>query len=148
MEVILKEDVKNLGEKDEVVEVSDGHARNYLIPKGLAVQANDAEVAKLKEKQKAKERQRKQELEEAQEKADGLENVILEIAVKAGETGKLFGSVTTNDIADAIEEKVGVKIDKRKVELEDNIRTLGTKQVSINLHKDVSATVKVKVTEA
>lgn len=148
MEVILKEDVKNVGEKNEVVEVADGHARNYLIPKGLAVAVTEAELAKLKEKKKAKQRKKQQKLEEAKEKAAKLEDTILETSVKAGETGKLFGSVTTNDIAEAIEEETGVKVDKRKVELEDNIKTLGTKKVEINLHKDVSATVKVKVTEA
>lgn len=148
MEVILKESVKNVGEKDEVVEVADGHARNYLIPKGLAVRATEAELAKLKEKRKAKERKKEKKLQAAKEKAAKLEDVILEIPVKAGETGKLFGSVTTNDIAENIEEETGVEIDKRKVELEENIQTLGTKKVTINLHKDVSATVKVKVTEA
>ncbi|SJZ80859.1 50S ribosomal protein L9 [Selenihalanaerobacter shriftii] len=148
MKVILKEDVKSLGEKGEIVKAADGHARNYLLPRGLAVEASGTELAKLKEKEKAKKRQKEQELEEAKGKAAELEDVILEISVKAGETGKLFGSVTTNDIADTIQEQVGIKIDKRKVELEDYIKSLGTKKVSINLHKDVSATVKVKVTEA
>ncbi|KXS40954.1 MULTISPECIES: 50S ribosomal protein L9 [unclassified Candidatus Frackibacter] len=148
MKVILKEDVNNIGNKGEVVEVADGHARNYLLPKGLAVEANDAQLSKLKAKKKAKKRQKKKELEEAKEKANKIEDLILEIPVKAGEMGKLFGSVTTNDIADAIYDEIGIKIDKRKVELDDNIKTLGTKKVEINLHKDVSATVKVKVTEA
>ncbi|ADL13808.1 50S ribosomal protein L9 [Acetohalobium arabaticum] len=148
MKVILKEDVDDLGEKDEVVEVADGHARNYLLPKGLAVEATDSQLAKLEQKKQAKERKRQQELNEAKEKANKLEGEIFEIAVKAGETGKLFGSVTTNDIAEVIEDKTGVKIDKRKVELDDNIKTLGIKKVAINLHTEVTATVKVKVVEA
>lgn len=148
MKVILKEDVENLGEKDEVVEVADGHARNYLLPKGLAVEATDSQLSKLEQKKQAKQRKRQKELNEAKEKADKLEGEIFEIAVKAGETGKLFGSVTTNDIAEVIEDETGVKIDKRKVELDDNIKTLGIKKVTINLHTEVTAAVKVKVVEA
>ncbi|MBM7624329.1 50S ribosomal protein L9 [Sporohalobacter salinus] len=148
MKVILKEDVKNIGQKNEVVEVADGHARNYLLPKGLAVKATDSQLSKLKQKKQARKRKKQQELNEAQKKADKLEDKVFEVSVKAGETGKLFGSVTTNDIADVIEDETGVKIDKRKVELDDNIKTLGTKKVTINLHKDVTAMVKIKVVEA
>ncbi|MGM0471836.1 MAG: 50S ribosomal protein L9 [Bacillota bacterium] len=148
MKVILKEDVSDLGQKNEVVDVADGHARNYLFPRGLAVEATDSELAKLEEKKQAKKRQRQEELKEAKKKAEELEGEIFEIAVKAGEAGKLFGSVTTNDIADKIEEETGVKIDKRKVELDDNIKSLGTKKVDINLHNEVTATINVKVVAA
>ena len=148
MKVILKEDISNLGKKNELVEVADGHARNYLLPKGLAVEANEAEMAKLKEKKKAKQKKQQEELAAAKEKAERLEGATLEISVKAGDQGKLFGSVTTSDIAEVIKDELGIKIDKRIIQLEDHIRSLGTKQVAVNLHKDVSATIKVRVTEA
>lgn len=148
MKVILKEDIDNLGEKNDVVEVADGHGRNYLLPKGLAVKATDSQLSKLKQKKQAEKRKKQQKLNEAQQKADKLEGEIFEFEVKAGETGKLFGSVTTNDIANVIEDETGVKIDKRKVNLDDNIKTLGIKKVTINLHPDVTAMVKIKVVEA
>ncbi|PRX31828.1 LSU ribosomal protein L9P [Orenia metallireducens] len=148
MKVILQKDVKGLGKKGEVVNASDGHARNYLLPRGLAKEANEGNIHNLKQKKKAKKRKKERELEEAQEQAKSLEGKIFTFKVKAGENGRLFGSVTTSDIADKIEQKTGQKIDKRKIDLNDNIRTLGTKKVSIKLHKNVTADVKVKVTEA
>jgi len=148
MKVILQKDVKGLGKKGEVVNASDGHARNYLIPRGLAKKASEGNIHNLKQKKKAKKRRRERELEEAKEKAESLEGEMFTFKVKAGENGRLFGSVTTNDIADKIEQETGQKIDKRKIDLNDNIRTLGTKKVSIKLHKNVTANVKVKVTEA
>lgn len=148
MKVILEKDVSGLGKKGEVVDASDGHARNYLIPRGLAKKANNANIHNLKQKKKAKKRKKKKELKEAQKRAKKLEGEIFEISVKAGDNGRLFGSVTANDIADKIKEDIGEKIDKRKIDLDDYIRSLGTKKVEVKLHKDVTATIKVKVTKA
>jgi len=147
MKVILQKNVKKLGKKGEIINTSDGHARNYLIPRGLAKEADEGNLKNLKQKKKAKKRRKQRELEEAKEKAKRLEGQIFTIAVKAGEGGRLFGSVTSNDIADKIKEDVAEKIDKRNIKLSKNIRTLGTKKVEIKLHKKVIATVKVKVIE-
>ncbi|MCK8826860.1 50S ribosomal protein L9 [Natroniella acetigena] len=148
MKVILKKDVKGLGSKGEVVKAADGHARNYLIPRGLAKEATNANMKKLKQKKKVKARKKEKELEEAQAKADKIADQVFTISVKAGENGRLFGSVTTNDIAEQVAEFLGEKIDKRKVDLAENIRSLGIRKVDIKLHKDVTATIKVKVIEA
>ncbi|OCL28468.1 50S ribosomal protein L9 [Orenia metallireducens] len=148
MKVILQKDVKGLGKKGEVVNASDGHARNYLIPRGLAKEANEGNIHNLKQKKSARRRRKERELDEAKEQAKSLEGKIFTFKVKAGENGRLFGSVTTSDIADKIEQETGEKIDKRKIDLDDNIRTLGTKRVTIKLHKNVTVDVKVKVTEA
>ncbi|MCK8816647.1 50S ribosomal protein L9 [Natroniella sulfidigena] len=148
MKVILKEDVKGLGSKGEVVKAADGHARNYLIPRGLAKEATDANMKKLKQKKKVKAKKKEKEREEAQAKADKIADQVFTIPVKAGENGRLFGSVTTNDIAEQVSDFLGEKIDKRKVDLAENIRSLGIRKVDIKLHKDVTATIKVKVIEA
>ncbi|WP_408955328.1 50S ribosomal protein L9 [Natroniella sp. ANB-PHB2] len=148
MKVILKKDVKGLGSKGEVVKAADGHARNYLIPRGLAKEATDTNMKKLKQKKKVKARKKEKELEEAQAKAEKISEQVFTIAVKAGENGRLFGSVTTNDIADQVSEFLGEKFDKRKIDLAENIRSLGIRKVDVKLHRDVTATIKVKVIEA
>ncbi|MFO7818858.1 MAG: 50S ribosomal protein L9 [Halanaerobacter sp.] len=148
MKVILKEDVSDLGEKGDVVEVADGHARNYLLPRGLAKEATKQNLNNLKQKKKSRQKKEAEKRAEAQEKAEELEGLILEIAVKAGDNNRLFGSVTSMDIADKIEEEAGEKIDKRNIQLDENIKSLGVKAVDVKLHKDVTATVKVKVIEA
>ncbi len=148
MKVILQKNVKSLGKKGEIVETSDGHARNFLIPRGLARKANESNIHNLKQRKKAKKRKKERELTEAKEKAAELKDKKFVIPVKAGETGRLFGSVTNNDIADKIKEDTGEKIDKRKIELNQHIRSLGTKKVAIKLHKKVTVEVKVQVVEA
>ena len=148
MKVILKEDVSDVGKKGDVVEVADGHARNYLLPRGLAKEATKQNLNNLEQKKKSQQKKEAEKREEAQEKAEELEGLILEIAVKAGDNNRLFGSVTSMDIADKIEEEAGEKIDKRNIQLDENIKSLGVKAVDVKLHKDVTATVKVKVIEA
>ncbi len=148
MKVILEKNVKGLGNKGEVVETSDGHARNYLIPKGLARKATDSNLHDLKQKEKAKTRKEKKELAEAKKKAKKISDKTYEISVKAGEQGRLFGSVTSENIADKIEAETGIEIDKRNIELDGNIKTLGVTKVDIKLHSEVTATVKIRVTEA
>ena len=148
MKVILNEDVSDLGEKGDVVEVADGHARNYLLPKGLAKEATKKNLNSLKQKKKSQQKQKEKERKKAQEKAEELEGTILEIPVKAGDNNRLFGSVTSMDITDKIAAETGVEVEKRDVQLDENIKNLGIKPVDIKLHKDVVTTVKVKVIEA
>ncbi|GAB6137171.1 50S ribosomal protein L9 [Halanaerobaculum tunisiense] len=148
MKVILEEDVNGLGQQGEVVEAADGYARNFLFPKGLAKKATEGNLKNLRQKRKAQEQREERQIEEAEEKAAEIEDLLLEIAVKAGDNGKLFGSVTSTDIAEKIKEETGIKVDKRKVQLTDNIKTLGTTKVEVKLHTEVLATVKVKVVEA
>ena len=148
MKVILQEDVSDLGNKGDVVEVANGHARNYLLPRGLAKEATKQNLNNLKQKKKSKQKQKEEERQEAKKKAEKLEGLVLEIAVKAGDNNRLFGSVTSMDIADEIEAETGEKIDKRNIDLDENIKNLGIKPVDIKLHKDVTTTVKVKVIEA
>ena len=146
MKVILLQDVKTLGKKGDVVEVSDGYARNQLIPKGFAKEATQGNVRNL-EKQKALAAEKKAaQKEAAQKQADELEKVTIEIKTKGGDNGKLFGSITSKDIAEALEEQYGLKVDKKKIDLAAPIKQTGVTNVTIKLFPEVSAKVKVKVT--
>src|SRR5690554_5022663 len=147
MKVILKADVKNLGSKGDIVNVSDGYARNYLFPKSLAEEANKGNVQQLKERQKAVQRRMEEEKAAAKEMASRMEKEKFVIAVKAGEQGRLFGSVTTKDIADAVA-KAGYEIDRRKIQLEENIKSQGVHKVKVKLYEDVTADIKIQVVEA
>ncbi len=147
MKVILLKDVKSLGKAGQVVDVADGHGRNYLIPRGLAKEATQGSLNDLKHKKEVEKKKANQELQAAEDLKVKFEKKPLEIKVKAGEAGRLFGSVTSADIADALK-KNGYKVDKRKIELKENIKELGVHQVSIKLHRDVTATLKVRVIEA
>ncbi|MFI5358708.1 MAG: 50S ribosomal protein L9 [Halanaerobiales bacterium] len=147
MKVILKEDVKNLGSKGDIVNVSDGYARNYLFPRGLAEEASKGNIQQLKERQKAMQKKMQEEKAAAKEMASRMEKEKFVIAVKAGEQGRLFGSVTTKDIADAVA-KAGYEIDRRKIQLEENIKSLGVHKVKVKLYEDVTADIKIQVVEA
>jgi len=144
MKVILVKDVKNVGKAGEVVNVSDGYGRNYLIPKGLAIEATESNLKMLNEKKKAEERKRQQELEQAKELAQKLSKVGVTLKVKAGENGKLFGSVTSKDVEEALKEK-GFEIDKKKIVLPENIKTIGTYYAEVKLYQGVTAKVQVDV---
>lgn len=146
MKVIFLKDVKGQGKKGEVKEVSEGYARNFLIPRGLASAANDGNLKQLEQLNKAESRRKEKEKEEAELMAAKLTEVKLSFKMKAGEGGRLFGSITNKQIADSLD-KLGYKIDKRKIQLDDSIRTLGVTQVQIRLHPDVTGTVSVQVTE-
>lgn len=146
MKVIFQKDVKGQGKKGEVKEVSEGYARNYLIPKGLVLEANEVNMKSLKAMEKSQERKEQERLAEAQQLAKQLEAMEVRIAAKAGEGGRLFGAVTSKQIADLLESKK-VKVDKRKIEMSDSIRTLGTTQVKVQVHPKVTATLKVHVVE-
>jgi large subunit ribosomal protein L9 len=145
MEIILQQDVPNLGYKHDIVNVKPGYARNFLIPKGLAIEATEsakkmnAEI--VKQKQHKEEKLRK----EAQENASKLAGLVLKIATKAGENGKIFGSITTIQIAQALQEK-GFNVDRKSITLaEDHIKTLGTYKAKVKLYKDISADVTFEV---
>ena len=147
MEVILLEDVKSVGKKGDKVKVSDGYARNMLLPKKLAVAVNakslnDLKVQKLREEKEAKER-----LEAAQALKSRIEEKPVTIAVKTGEGGRIFGSVSTKEIAGAVEKQLGFTFDKKKMQLDEPIKSLGTVIIPVKLHKDVTAKLTVKVTE-
>lgn len=146
MKIVLTEDVKKLGSKGDVVDAADGYARNYLMPRGLAVEATQQKIKELKEKEAKKNRLKNEKREDAEKLKSKLESEKFEIKVKAGEQGRLFGSVNTKDIAEAASAK-GYDIDKRKLELDDSIKSLGMHNVKIKLYDDISASLKVNVKE-
>jgi len=145
MKVILMADVKGQGKKGEVKNVSDGYANNFLIKKGLAVPATNDNMNVLKNKNASEEHKRQVELDNAKELASKLEGKEIVITTKGGEGGRLFGSVTSMDISQGIKNTLSLDIDKRKIQLKDNIKTEGVYEIEIKLHKDVTAKVKVKI---
>ena len=145
MKVILKADIKGVGKKDEVINASDGYARNFLFPKNLAVEANAENMSKLKAKQDANQFKKDVEKEEAQKIAKKLSNIILKIEVKAGDNGKIFGGVSSKEISENLEKKHNIKIDKKKIELKETIKTLGTKDIYIKLYEGVVGVLKVEI---
>ncbi len=147
MKVILLEDVKALGKKGDICDVSDGYARNFIIPrkKGLEATADNLNNLKLKKANDAKVAQ--ENLEAAQALAKELEKSTVVLKVKVGEGGKLFGAIASKEIATAVKEQMNLDIDKKKIALTDPIKTLGSHDIKVKLHKDVAATLVVKVTE-
>jgi large subunit ribosomal protein L9 len=145
MEVILIKDVKGLGNEGEVVKVADGYARNYLIPKGLALQATKANLRMLKAKKDTMESKAQRELAAAEKMAKQLGHSRITIRRKAGEGGRLFGSVTAKDVADAVEKALGIVIDKRRIELVEPIKAVGSYTVPVKLHSEVSTRISVEV---
>jgi large subunit ribosomal protein L9 len=145
MKVILTADVKSQGKKGDVINVSDGYANNFLIKKGLAVAANNENMNILKQKNASEEHKKQVELDNAKELKEKLEGKEVILKTKAGEGGKLFGSVTSMDIADAVKNNLKIEVDKRKVLLKENIKTAGIYEVEIKLHKDVATKIKVNI---
>ena len=145
MKVILKENVKSIGKKDEIVNVSDGYARNFLFPKNLAVEANTANLSKLKTKKDSESFKKNQEKEEALALAQKMEKVRLRFNVKTGENGKVFGGVSSKEIAEKLEKEYSFKVDKKKIELKEAIKTIGITKVSVKLYESVIANVNVEV---
>lgn len=146
MKVIFLQDVKGQGKKGEIKDLSEGYVRNFLLPKNLVKIASDGNVKTL-DMQKASEEKRKlQEKEQAIELGKKLEELLVTVKAKSGEGGRLFGAITSKQIADALA-KLGHKIDKRKIELDEPIRTLGTTQVPVKLHTEVKCTIKVQTVE-
>lgn len=148
MKVILLEDVKSLGKKGEIVNVNDGYARNFILPKKLGLEANGKNLNDLKLKKANDEKVAQEQLEEAQALGKKIEAGKVELAIKVGEGGRTFGSVSTKEIAAAVKEQMGLDVDKKKVQLKDAIKTLGTHTVPVKLHQKVTAELKVVVKEA
>jgi large subunit ribosomal protein L9 len=146
-QAILTQDVAELGERGTVVEVSPGYLRNYLIPRKLAQPATKGALAAAQREKEAAERAERERESRAQEHAALLGKTVLTIAQQAGDDGRLFGSVTAQDIADAIRDARGIKVDKRKVHLEEPIRHIGTHMVVVEIDDDVMATIKTMVVE-
>ena len=148
MKVILLDNIKGVGKKDEVINASDGYARNFLFPKKLAVEANAENMSKLKTKQDSIGYKKSQEKEEAQKQAEKLKKILLKIAVKSGENGKIFGSITAKEIADNLKEQYKIEVDKKKIDLKEPIKTLGSVSVTIKLYEGVIGNLKVELIAA
>ena len=148
MKVILLEDVKSLGKKGEVVNVNDGYARNFVLPKKLGVEATGKNMNDLKLQKANEEKVAKEHLEAAQAFAKEMENDHVVVSIKAGEGGRTFGSVSSKEIATAYKEQCGKEIDKKKIILPEPIKSFGVYEVAVKLHPNVTGTLKVKVQEA
>lgn len=146
MKVIFLQDVKGQGKKGEIKNVSEGYAQNFLIPRGLVRPATEGNVKTLEQQTAAEQKRKQKEKEEAIELGKKLEEMTVQLKAKAGEGGRLFGAITSKQVAEALE-KASVKLDKRKIEMHDPIRTLGVTQVPVKLHPEVKSTLKVQVTE-
>ena len=145
MKVILKADIKGVGKKDEVINASDGYARNYLLPRNLAVEANSENMSKLKAKQESNAFKKSKEKESAMELAQKLERILLKVQVRTGENGKIFGGVSSKEIAENLNKDYKYVVDKKKIELKEPIKELGTRTVDIKLYEGVIAHLKVDV---
>ena len=143
MKVILLENIKGGGKKDEVFNASDGYARNFLFPKKLAIEANKGNLGNLKAKKDSNEYKRNQEKEFAQKIAEQLNNITLKIKVKAGENGKIFGGVTAKEISENLNKQYNIEVDKKKIVLKETIKVLGTTNIDVKLFEGVVAKLKV-----
>ena len=148
MKVILIEDVKSLGKKGEIVSVSDGYAKNKLIPGKLALEANGRNMNDLKLQKQHEEKVAQENYEAAQALAKELEGKVVKVSVKSGEGGKVFGSVSSKEVAKAAADQLGLELDKKKMQMDEAIKTLGYHDVTIKLHPKVSAVLRVNVIEA
>ena len=145
MKLILLEDVKGVGKKGDVVNKNDGYALNFLIPKKLAVEATKSNINDLELKKKAEEKKKKEELEAAQQLAEQLKDNFVKESVKAGENGKVFGSVTNKEIAAALLQQTGIEIDKKKITFDDAIKMVGRRIVKVKLHPKVTVEMAVDI---
>ena len=147
MKVILTQDVKAQGKKGDLINVSDGYANNFLLKKGLANVATKQAINELEGKKGAEEYRRNQEEEKAKNIADRMKEFTVKLTAKSGKEGKLFGSITSKDVAQALKEQYNIEVDKRKIDLPDGIKTCGTRDVNVSLYHGVTGTFKVQVTE-
>lgn len=145
MKVILKQDVKGLGRKDDLVNVSDGYARNFLFPRGLAVEANESNLNIVKTRKEAEKSKKDRELAQARKLAEELRNVEVVIRAKTGENGKLFGSITSKDISDKLKEDFRLDIDRKKIVMPDAIKSTGAYELDVKLYPEVSGRLKVRI---
>lgn len=147
MKIILLEDVKGLGKAGDLINAKDGYARNFLFPRNLAIEATPANMKKWEERKKIEEAKEEEEYKKAIETKEKIEKLTLELKGKAGEGGRLFGSITSKDISEALMKQHKINIDRRKIELKDNIKSLGVTTVEIKVYPEVSANLKVNVIE-
>ncbi len=145
MKVILKADVKGVGKKDEIINANDGYARNFLFPKQLAVEANNENLLKLKAKKDGESYHKAQDLEFAKKQAEKIEKLTLTIKVKAGENGKIFGGVTSKEIAESLKKQYDIEVDKKKIDVKETIKTIGRFGVEIKLYEGVIAKLVVNI---
>ena len=145
MKVILKQDIKGVGKKDQVVNAADGYARNFLFPKNLAVPADSGNMNNLKAKNESIQYRKGEDLKEAKEIAEKMKKIKLKISVKAGDNGKLFGAVTAKEIAESLKNDYKIDVDKKKILLSESIKVAGTTRVEIKLNEGVMASVLVMV---
>lgn len=148
MEVILTQDVKGQGKKGQLIKVSDGYARNFLFPKKLATPATKEAINAMKGQQDSQAYHKQKELEEAQALGKKIEETSITLTAKCGENGKLFGSITSGDIAEQLKMQGHIVVDKKKISLDEPIKSIGTIKVKIKLHSEVSAQLTVIITEA
>ena len=144
MKVILLDNIKGVGKKDEVINASDGYARNFLFPKKLAVEANAQNLSKLKNKKDSEQYKKDVDRAEAEKIASQLDKITLSIKVKAGENGRIFGGVTSKEIAEELNKQYNIEIDKKKIVLSENIKNIGTFDLNIKLYEGVTGALKVK----
>ncbi len=149
MKVILLEDVKKQGKKGQVIEVSDGYGRNYLIKNGLAKEATKGALNQLRAKEKANQKQAEEDLEQAKQLKKEIEadDTVVKVKAKSGEDGRLFGTITSKQIAENLEDQFKIKVDRRKIDLANNLAALGNYQVPVKLHPEVEAKIYVHVIE-
>ena len=145
MKVILMADIKGVGKKNEIINASDGYARNFLFPKKLAVEANNENMNKLQAQKDSSQYKKDIEKEEAKKMAEKMNKIMVRIIVKAGENGKIFGGVSAKEIAENLEKEHNIKVDKKKIDLKETIKTLGIHTVEIKLYEGVVGKVKVDV---
>lgn len=145
MKVILLQDIKNVGKKDEIINANDGYARNFLFPKKLAVEATKDNLLKLQAKKDSKEHKRSLEIEEFKKQAKELEKITLELKVKAGDNGKIFGGVTAKEIADELKKQYKIEIDKKKIVLKETIKNIGRFSVDIKFGDGITAKLTLNI---
>lgn len=148
MKVVLKQDVRNLGKKGELVETSDGYARNFLFPRNLAAEADNKAMNELKNAESSKQFKIDTQIKQATASKNKLEGQVFKMTAKAGSNGRLFGSVTSKEIAQEIKKQYAISVDKRKVTLDTDIKAFGTYNAKVKLYNGIVANIKVQVTEA
>ena len=146
MKVILKQDIKGVGKKDQVINAADGYARNFLFPKNLAIPEDERNMNNLKAKNESVQYRKGEDLKESKKIAEKMKTITVKISVKAGENGRLFGAVTAKEIAEALKKDFGIEVDKKKVMLQESIKVAGATKVDIKLNEGVIASVQVMVT--
>ena len=148
MKVILLQDIKNVGKKNEVINANDGYARNFLFPKKLAVEANKDNMLKLEAKQASKAHKKNLEIEANKQKAKKIEEITLNLKVKAGANGKTFGGITSKEISEGLKKQTGIEIDKKKIALKETIKTIGTYTIDVKFGDGVNAQLKICIVPA